>query len=331
MMGGSPATFAAEETCPACETTVPGGDEFCPKCGYQRGTWAESGAAASAPAANGAAPVPAPVSSGPTLWTLSAGGQSWPLTAGTFAIGRGEVDIRIDDSYASRRHAELSVTAANVTLTDVGSSNGTFIDDRRLEPNAAEQLRDGAAFKVANTELTLSKHLGEEDSTVVASQQETDEPEGTQVMDANAQGHQIDSEGTTIDAESQLSEDQEVQEPTEPSASHWELRREDESVIPLGFGECTLGRKESASCVVEGDSYISGVHCRLIATEDRLEVTDLGSTNGTFVNEARLDPQQPWKLASGDKLRVGQTTFAVNNNKPAMTEGQEAEQADPSA
>jgi pSer/pThr/pTyr-binding forkhead associated (FHA) protein len=327
MMGGAnPASFANDESCPACEASIPGGVEFCPKCGYQRGTWAGDGTAAAAPSANGAAPAAA---AGPGLWTLSAGGQSWPLNAGTYAIGRGEVDIRIDDSFASRRHAQLEVTASSVTLTDVGSSNGTFIGERRLEANAAEQLADDATFKVANTELTLAKSQAAADATVVAAPQETAEPEGTQVMDANA-GQQQDSEGTTIDEQAQLPPDQEVQEPAIPSASHWELHRENGETIPLGFGECTLGRKESANCVIADDSYVSGVHCRLIATEDRLEVTDLGSTNGTFVNEARLDPQQPWKLTSGDKLRIGQTTFVVDNNRPTVSVGQEQEQMEES-
>lgn len=325
MMGGT--SLAGDEQCPACETTIPGGDEFCPKCGCQRGTWAD-GAAAGAAADGPAAASSAPAESGPALWTLTTAGQSWPLGAGMHVIGRGEVEIRVDDSYASRRHAQVEVTPDSVTLTDIGSSNGTFIAERRLEANTPETLADGANFKIANTELTLAK--AQSDLTMVASSQETAEPEGTQVMDTDTQGQPIDSEGTTIDEASQLSADQEVQEPSEPSTSHWELRREDGSVIPLGFGECTLGRKETASCVVEGDSYISGVHCRLIANEDRLEVTDLGSTNGTYVNDARLDPQQPWKLTTGDKLRLGQTSFEVVNNKPALTAGQEEEQATPS-
>jgi len=326
MMGSaSPANLASDEQCPACETSIPGGDEFCPKCGYQRGTWAGDGQPALA-SSNGAAPT-ATAASGPALWTLTGSGQSWPLSAGTYIIGRGEVDIRVDDSYASRRHAQLEVTASSVTLTDVGSSNGTFVGERRLEANAPEELADGANFKIANTELTLAQSHASADATVVQ-QQESAPPEGTQVMDTGS-GLQQDSEGTTIDEQAQLSPDQEVQSPAEPSTSHWELQREGGETIPLGFGECTLGRKEAASCMVGGDSYISGVHARLIANEDRLEVTDLGSTNGTFVNDARLDPEQPWKLASGDRLRLGQTTFLVVNNKPALTEGQADEQKEP--
>jgi pSer/pThr/pTyr-binding forkhead associated (FHA) protein len=326
MMGGPGANFASEEQCPACEASIPGGDEFCPKCGYQRGTWVADGAVAAA-STNGAAPAAPAATSGPALWTVSADDQSWPLNAGTYVIGRGEVDITIDDSFASRRHAQLEVTAGSVTLTDVGSSNGTFVGERRLEANASEQLADGTTFKVANTELTLAKSQAAADATTIAAPQEMAKPEGTQIMDPEHEGaQQTDSEGTTIDAQAQLPEDQEVQEPAIPSASHWELHREGGETIPLGFGECTLGRKEPASCVVEGDSYISGVHARLIATEDRLEITDLGSTNGTFVNEARLDPQQPWKLTSGDKLRLGQTTFVVENNRPTVSVGQEQEQ-----
>ena len=50
---------------------------------------------------------------------------------------------------------------------------------------------------------------------------------------------------------------------------------------------------------------VSSVHCRLEGTDGALWVTDLGSTNGTFVNGTRLAPNQPAPLREGDTLMLG--------------------------
>ena len=69
-------------------------------------------------------------------------------------------------------------------------------------------------------------------------------------------------------------------------------------------GEVTIGR-ESADVLIEDDSEVSRSHAVVRASDVDLEVEDLGSTNGTFVNERRIS--EPTKLSTGDILRVGQT------------------------
>jgi len=64
----------------------------------------------------------------------------------------------------------------------------------------------------------------------------------------------------------------------------------------------TIGRSTGADFILDA-ALISRVHCRLTALEaGGLEVRDLDSTNGTFVNDARVDTA---RLAPGDRLRVG--------------------------
>ena len=64
----------------------------------------------------------------------------------------------------------------------------------------------------------------------------------------------------------------------------------------------TLGRATGADFIVEA-ALVSRVHCRLTALPGgQLEVRDLESTNGTFVNGKRIDVAQ---LAAGDRLQVG--------------------------
>jgi hypothetical protein len=55
-------------------------------------------------------------------------GEVFPLRAGANAVGREAGEITFPgDRYVSGRHARLDVGEAAVTLTDLGSSNGTFV------------------------------------------------------------------------------------------------------------------------------------------------------------------------------------------------------------
>jgi pSer/pThr/pTyr-binding forkhead associated (FHA) protein len=82
----------------------------------------------------------------------------------------------------------------------------------------------------------------------------------------------------------------------------------------LPGGTKTVGRAVRADFQVDAP-MVSRVHCRLAAdAHDRLEVEDLGSTNGTFVNERRVTRAV---LAPGDHLRVGRVEFFVSREAPA--------------
>lgn len=70
----------------------------------------------------------------------------------------------------------------------------------------------------------------------------------------------------------------------------------------------TLGRAVRADFIVEAP-LVSRFHCRFTTSEaGQLEVADLESTNGTFVNDRKV---QQAVLASGDRLRVGRLELSV--------------------
>ena len=70
----------------------------------------------------------------------------------------------------------------------------------------------------------------------------------------------------------------------------------------------TVGRARRADFVVDA-ALVSRLHCRLTAGDEAVEVVDLSSTNGTFVNDRRIDKA---RLAAGDRLRVGRVELRVN-------------------
>jgi pSer/pThr/pTyr-binding forkhead associated (FHA) protein len=78
----------------------------------------------------------------------------------------------------------------------------------------------------------------------------------------------------------------------------------------------TVGRAPRADFIVDA-ALVSRLHCRLTAGDDNLEVVDLSSTNGTFVNDKRVKKAH---LSNGDRLRVGRVELTVEK-KPVMPDG----------
>ena len=94
----------------------------------------------------------------------------------------------------------------------------------------------------------------------------------------------------------------------------WILRSTDESnplTIRLTAGAVkTVGRGPSADFVVD-TSLLSRVHCHLAASAAGLSVEDLKSTNGTFVNDQRVERSS---LHPGDRLRLGRLELVVSED-----------------
>jgi FHA domain len=85
---------------------------------------------------------------------------------------------------------------------------------------------------------------------------------------------------------------------------------EDSPIVPPGVvfpleGWITVGRA-STSDVVLDEQFVSSTHARLVPRGQFYYVEDLGSTNGTFVNEKQVTEAQ---LKLDSRLRIGETTF----------------------
>lgn len=78
-------------------------------------------------------------------------GQRYLLTGPVTVIGRGsEADIIVDDPGISRRHLEIRVGPDGVVATDLGSTNGTFVEDHKV---AAATLVDGNTITIGRTRI----------------------------------------------------------------------------------------------------------------------------------------------------------------------------------
>jgi pSer/pThr/pTyr-binding forkhead associated (FHA) protein len=94
----------------------------------------------------------------------------------------------------------------------------------------------------------------------------------------------------------------------------WVLRTAENAEFPFTFrilpGNIkTVGRAARADFIVDAP-LVSRLHCRLTAGAAELEVVDLESTNGTFVNGERVDRAL---LRRGDRLGVGRVELMVSD------------------
>jgi len=78
-------------------------------------------------------------------------GQRYLLTGPVTVIGRGsEADIIVDDPGISRRHLEIRITPEGVIATDLGSTNGTYVEGHKVP---AATLVDGNTLTIGRTRI----------------------------------------------------------------------------------------------------------------------------------------------------------------------------------
>lgn len=105
--------------------------------------------AAAAPIAASASPAATPTVKNPRL--VTAAGDVFLIPEGTATVGRENSDLVVAaESGASRRHAEISRTGGVVTLTDSGSTNGTYVNGTKIAAPTVIQSGDTIQFGAAS-------------------------------------------------------------------------------------------------------------------------------------------------------------------------------------
>ena len=113
------------------------------------------------------------------------------LGAATLIGRHKECDLRLFDETTSRRHARIELDDGNVTLADLGSSNGTWLNGERLDGPA--RLFDGDVIRIGETQLRYLSGEGSDRATVVDGAPGEDEVDAA--LDPDAADPALEAEG----------------------------------------------------------------------------------------------------------------------------------------
>jgi FHA domain len=78
------------------------------------------------------------------------GGIAYDLSEAV-TLGRGDVEIRLEDPFASSQHARISREGHVVVIEDLGSTNGTYLNDSPL--SGPQPLHDGDRIRIGDSEF----------------------------------------------------------------------------------------------------------------------------------------------------------------------------------
>ncbi len=78
-------------------------------------------------------------------------GVAYDLAEGAM-LGRGDVEIRLEDPFASSRHARISREGLVVVIEDLGSTNGTYLNEQPL--SGPQPLHDGDRIRIGDSEFS---------------------------------------------------------------------------------------------------------------------------------------------------------------------------------
>ncbi|MFC8527971.1 FHA domain-containing protein, partial [Nocardia sp. NPDC057227] len=253
-------------------------------------------------------------------------------------LGRApEVTLFVDSPLVSRVHATLTWQGGSWVLADNGSTNGVFVDARRLSRpvpiDRATQVRLGDAISGPLLHLIPAGAPRQTGATPVARpqsapqwpQQQQQRPPFPQQQPPPPQRPQSGPFQQPSAAQPQIN----VNMTTRADSSSLPPVRARPSTAPIARadrlppGGLTIGRTSDNQIVVN-DPLASRRHARLVSASEGLTIEDLGSSNGTFVNGGR---QQRVVLRERDVVTIGNIDFEVqqgalvHRQKPVAEQG----------
>ncbi|MEZ4404823.1 MAG: zinc ribbon domain-containing protein [Kofleriaceae bacterium] len=303
LMAPPPMASHATGACPRCGAGIQPGFAFCQQCGFRVAAPAVSGELGAGP---GRGPVdpqlatlaagnaeallggglpartpPAPARGAPGVagepWGQAVSvnrdgtdGERYPLAGEYVVFGRDGADISIDqDRFLARAHARLEPGPDGAKVTPIDTLNGVF---RKIDK--PHELASGAIVLIGREVLRFDRLDPEERNP------------------APLVRHGVALFGSP---------------PREPWGRLSQLLPSGgvRDVRHLMDDEVVVGREEG-DLVFSDDAFLSRRHCTLTWDGTRVVITDLNSSNGTFVRLAR-----PATVRHGEHLRVGDQLFRI--------------------
>ncbi|WP_206188922.1 FHA domain-containing protein [Streptomyces hirsutus] len=255
---------------------------------------------------------------------LESNGRTWTLDPSrSYTLGRDpQGDVVVDDARVSWRHATISFNGRSWVVEDHGSTNGTFAQGQRIHHL---EISSDTALNLGNANdgprVTLSGA-----ATPAAS------PHAQPQQPYAAQGVQGAAPGWVQQGQQQAQaqggwQQQPSQSPQQQPAPHVPQQQGPGGAAgaapmygdrsPTTFHQFSLGRVMRIGRALENDLVVSDLqvsrnHAEFHSTPDgRMEIRDLGSHNGTYVNGMPIAKGGTQLLGPTDIVGVGHSTFRI--------------------
>lgn len=201
--------------------------------------------------------------------------QEFNLTGNKITLGRApNNDIVIQDSKASRTHAQIEFTENDWTLVDLKSTNGTLVNGGKTD---RVQLAPGDVITVGKSTLRFEIDMPREETIIeyIHSESELESTLADSVLSMT-----LSDTGT-----SRLV--------VNTAEKTWE--------IPFNKEAITIGRHPDNDVVLDNPK-VSRNHARIVRRGNEYVLRDLQSGNGTWMRKRRIDE---YTLCSGDTIGIG--------------------------
>jgi pSer/pThr/pTyr-binding forkhead associated (FHA) protein len=246
-------------------------------------------------------------------------GAEIPLTA-ELSVGRSpESGLRLVEGSPSRRHALLSISADSAWVEDLGSTNGTFVNDKRIDAKVKLNSNDRLRFDVEEYLFRI----------------ESDEPQADQTIARPAAADVVADSGRVKVPSGWVDNPQHAAANKTLYMTPEQLQQERKRILASGAVDAAFGQVEAPQLIVlggageslrirlraadsgkkewsvggEGEREIllkrvgvSALHAKIVNDGNRWKVIDQLSANGTFVNGKRCTMSF---LNSGDRISFG--------------------------
>jgi len=221
--------------------------------------------------------------------TVSGGEEAPSLTfdGGRIAIGRSDgCDVRLPDPSVSLRHASIRAQGPDYALIDEGSTNGTWVGGIKLNPQTPRLVRTGDLVRIGRVWLEIA--VGTRAPT-------PDLGLATRDLALSLVRRAMDAVGDDTLAKVRVTEGPDI---------GFELRLLEEGHAYL------VGRAEKCD-VPLADEDASREHAVIVRRGAQVLIRDLGSRNGVFLGDMRLDPHRDvvWKPTT--MARIGMSVLAL--------------------
>jgi ABC-type multidrug transport system ATPase subunit/pSer/pThr/pTyr-binding forkhead associated (FHA) protein len=198
--------------------------------------------------------------------------QEYVLNGLPVSLGRSADNaVVLDDASVSRHHARIEWVESQPHVTDLGSANGTFVNNSMAEANVPHRLAPGDDVRIVDFQLTLR------------------EPEAGQ-----AERRDVSAQPLPEDKAALLTRADPADVTLSVNTKRWARS------FPLVYESVTIGR-DPANDISIDEPVVSWLHARLERVAGGYQIVDLGSSNGLTCQDAQVEQLL---LADGDVLWI---------------------------